>query len=67
MKATTAIGIGLAFAMLTVATLMEGSTPMSFINLPALLVVLGGTSGAVLASVTIDQAKRMPALGIRKL
>ena len=62
MKATTAIGIGLAFAMLMVATLMEGSTPMSFINIPALLIVCGGTSGAVLASVTIDQAKRMPAL-----
>src|SRR4051794_31940145 len=48
--------------MLMVATLMEGSTPLSFINIPALLIVVGGTSGAVLASGTLDQAKRMPGL-----
>src|SRR4051812_9772931 len=48
--------------MLMIATLMEGSTPLSFINIPAFLVVIGGTSGAVVASMTMRQAKAMPAL-----
>ena len=50
MKAITAIGIGGAFALLLLAVLMEGGNPMSFLNIPALLIVIGGTSGATIAS-----------------
>jgi chemotaxis protein MotA len=49
-KATTAIGIGLAFATLFLATIMDGGNPAAFINIPAFLIVVGGTFGATLAS-----------------
>ena len=39
MKATTAIGIGVAFAGLAVGALMEGASPTAFLNIPALLIV----------------------------
>jgi len=51
MKASTAIGIGLAFAALLLSSMMDGTSPMSFINIPALIIVLGGTGGVTLASV----------------
>ena len=50
MKAITAIGIGGTFAILMVAVIMEGGNPMSFIDIPAFLIVIGGTTGATIAS-----------------
>ena len=50
MKAITAIGIAGAFALLLLSVLMEGGNPMSFLNIPALLIVVGGTAGATIAS-----------------
>jgi chemotaxis protein MotA len=50
MKAITAIGIGATFAVLLVAVKMEGGNPMAFINIPAFLIVIGGTAGATIAS-----------------
>ena len=43
MKQTTAAGIGGAFVMLLLAVIMEGGNPMAFINIPAFLIVVGGT------------------------
>jgi chemotaxis protein MotA len=57
MKAITAIGMGAAFALLLLAVLMEGGNPMSFLNIPALLIVLGGTAGATIASTQFESAK----------
>jgi len=56
-KAITAIGIGAAFALLLLSVLMEGGNPMSFFNIPALLIVLGGTTGATIASTQFPAAK----------
>ena len=39
MKAITAVGIGGAFGLLLLAVLMEGGNPMSFLNIPAILIV----------------------------
>jgi chemotaxis protein MotA len=64
MKQTTAIGIVLAGVFLIVGVVMEGGNPMSFINIPAFLIVIGGTSGAVLASISMYEAKLMPKLAI---
>lgn len=64
MKQTTAIGIVLAGVFLMVGVVMEGGNPMSFINIPAFLIVIGGTSGAVLASISMYEAKLMPKLAI---
>ena len=50
MKAITAIGIAGAFVLLLLSVLMEGGNPMAFFDIPALLIVVGGTTGATLAS-----------------
>jgi chemotaxis protein MotA len=62
MKAATAIGIGLAFGSLLMSSLMDGTSPASFINIPALMIILGGTAGVTLASVGMDSMKRIPSL-----
>jgi chemotaxis protein MotA len=62
MKASTAIGIAAAFAGLLLGALMEGSAVGAFFNIPAALIVLGGTFGATLASTSMEAMKRIPAL-----
>src|SRR3982751_6099125 len=62
MKASTAIGIGVAFAGLAAGALMEGASPAAFLNIPALLIVLGGTFGATFAGTTIEKIKLIPTL-----
>src|SRR3954463_1067365 len=62
MKASTAIGIGVAFAGLAVGALMEGASPAAFLNIPALLIVLGGTFGATFAGTTVEKIKLVPSL-----
>jgi len=62
MKAATAIGIGLGFAGLMMGAIMEGTSPMAFFNIPALIIVLGGTAGATLATCGMDAMKAVPAL-----
>jgi chemotaxis protein MotA len=49
-KAITAIGIGGTIAILLLAVLMEGGNPVAFIDIPAILIVFGGTAGATFAS-----------------
>lgn len=46
------IGIGGAYGALLLAVLMEGGSPASLINLPAALIVFGGTVAATAASTT---------------
>src|SRR5262245_12043434 len=62
MKASTAIGIGAAFCGLLLGALMEGSAIGAFFNIPAALIVLGGTFGATLASTSMAAMKRIPSL-----
>ena len=62
MKAVAAVGIGLAFAGLLLGNIMEGGSPLSLINIPAALIVLGGTLGVTLASTSMEQFKAIPAL-----
>src|SRR3954465_4723624 len=62
MKPPTAIGIAVAFFGLAVGALMEGASPAAFFNIPALLIVLGGTFGATFAGTTIEKMKLIPAL-----
>jgi chemotaxis protein MotA len=59
-KAITAIGIVCAFGALLVASIMEGTNPMAFMNIPALLLIAGGTSGAVMASTNFQTFMGMP-------
>ncbi len=62
MKAATLIGVAGGAGGLMLAGMMEGTTPMSFFNIPALIIILVGTGGATLASVGMDAMKRIPAL-----
>jgi chemotaxis protein MotA len=62
MKASTAIGIAAAFCGLLLGALMEGSQVGAFFNVPAMLIVLGGTFGATLASTSWEAMKRIPSL-----
>jgi chemotaxis protein MotA len=62
MKASTAIGIGVAIVGLLMGALMEGSQIAAFIDPPAILIVFGGTLGATLASTSMESVKRIPAL-----
>jgi chemotaxis protein MotA len=52
----------MAFAFLLLSSMMDGTSPASFINIPALMIVLGGTAGATLASVGMPSMKRIPGL-----
>ncbi len=62
MKASTAIGIGVAFGALLLSSMMDGTSPASFINIPALMIILGGTAGVTLASTGMEAMKRVPTL-----
>ena len=62
MKASTAIGIGLAFGSLLLSSMMDGTSPASFIDIPALMIILGGTGGVTMASVGMGGMKRIPGL-----
>jgi chemotaxis protein MotA len=61
-KATTPIGIGVAFGGLALGALMEGSKLGAFFNVPALLIVLGGTLGVTMAGTSLDRMKAIPGL-----
>jgi chemotaxis protein MotA len=62
MKAATAIGIALGLGGLLVGGLMEGTSPTTLLNIPAILIVLVGTYGATMASVGWDAMRKIPKL-----
>jgi chemotaxis protein MotA len=62
MKAATGIGIVAAIAGILMSAMMEGTSPASFINTSALLIIIAGTGGATLASVGMDGLKKIPKL-----
>src|SRR3978361_1006896 len=62
MKASTAIGIGVAIVGLLFGAMMEGSQISAFIDPPAILIVFGGTFGVTLAATSMESVKRIPSL-----
>jgi chemotaxis protein MotA len=63
-KQTTAAGIGGALVMLLLGVILEGGNPMAFINIPAFVIVVGGTCCALLASASMAEATSVPKLAI---
>jgi chemotaxis protein MotA len=61
-KQITAIGIGGAIASLLLAVIMEGGNPMGLLNIPALLIIVGGTGGVTIASTRMEQVAKIPTL-----
>src|SRR3954467_918730 len=62
MKATTAIGIVVAFVGLAAGATMEGSQLPAFFNVPALVIIMSGTIGSVMASNSFEAMKAIPTL-----
>ena len=62
MKAATGIGIAVAVVGVLMSAMMDGTSPASFINISALMIILGGTGGVTLASVGMPSMKRIPSL-----
>ena len=60
-KAATAIGIVVACVGILGAAMMEGTSPTAFLNMPAMILVFGGTFGATLAACGMDAMKKIPA------
>ncbi|HEX8941080.1 MAG TPA: flagellar motor protein [Candidatus Limnocylindrales bacterium] len=56
------LGIVVALAALLVADMIEGGSPAAFANLSALMIILGGTFGATIASAGLAQFKAFPKL-----
>jgi chemotaxis protein MotA len=61
-KKTTLIGIAAGLGGLLVGAMMEGSKIPAFLNIPALVIVLGGTAGATLAGSSLERFKAIPSL-----
>jgi chemotaxis protein MotA len=55
----TILGIGLAVAALVVMMLLEGSDLLAVVLLPPLVLVFGGTSGAVVAGSTMADLRKL--------
>jgi chemotaxis protein MotA len=62
MKASSAIGLVIGVATIGLGATMEGSNVMAVLNPAALLIVLGGTFGAVMAGTSFESVKNIPAL-----
>jgi len=58
MDPATLTGIAVAFGAVIMSIFMEGSSPMSVVLPPPMLLVIGGTLGAGLASATMKDATR---------
>jgi chemotaxis protein MotA len=62
MKAASAIGIVIACLCIVGAGIMEGVAVPSLLNIPALIIVLGGTAGAIFAGVGMRRFMLVPKL-----
>ena len=62
MKAASAIGVAVAAGAILMSAMMGGTSPAAFIDIPALLIIIGGTGGVTLASCGMETMKKIPAL-----
>lgn len=62
MKRGTGVGIGVAVVGILFGAIMEGTTPMAFIDIPAFIIILGGTFGATMASCGGAAMRKIPTL-----
>ncbi len=61
-KAISAIGIGLAIGCVLMSAMMDGTQIPAFINIPAAMLVFGGTAGVTMAGTSMEQMKLVPKL-----
>ena len=60
MDLTTILGLAIAFGMMAASVALSGGSFSSFVNLPSLLCVVGGTLGAVLVCFPRRAIRRLP-------
>ncbi len=65
MDLTTLLGLVLAWGALAVSCLMEGGNLSAFVNLPAAVLVLGGTMGATVIGLPLRHAMAIPGVMLR--
>lgn len=65
MKAATGIGIAVTIVAILVGAVMDGTSLGVLLNIPAILIVIGGTAGVTLAAVGMETFMNMPKLLIR--
>ena len=58
----SALGIVIALVALIVSVFLEGGSPAAFLNLPAIVIIFGGTFGATMASFSPGEFRRVPQL-----
>jgi chemotaxis protein MotA len=61
MDPVTLVGFVISFGALLVFMILEGSDPMSLLNVPAIVLVIIATFGAAAASQTMADLKKLPA------
>jgi chemotaxis protein MotA len=62
MKASSAIGLIIGLVGIGMGATMEGSSPMAVMNPSAMLIVLGGTFGAVMTGTSMGAIKNIPTM-----
>jgi chemotaxis protein MotA len=62
MKPSSAVGIGVATVGILLGALMGGTSPAAFIDIPAFLIIFGGTFGVTMASCGWESMRQIPAL-----
>jgi chemotaxis protein MotA len=62
MKASSGIGLAIAFIGIAAGATMEGSNVMAILNIPAILIVLGGTFGATMTGTSFEVVKNIPVM-----
>ena len=60
MKVSSLIGLFVGLAGLYLGATLEGSNPMAVLNLPAMLIVLGGTLGATIMGTSFASITNIP-------
>jgi chemotaxis protein MotA len=62
MKVSSLIGLVIAIAGIFLGATLEGSNALAVLNLPAMLIVLGGTLGATIMGTSFEAVKGIPKL-----
>ena len=65
MKVSSIIGLAVAIGGLFLGATLEGSNPMAVLNLPAMLIVLGGTLGATIMGTSFESVTNIPKMYMR--
>jgi chemotaxis protein MotA len=59
---STGLGLLLGFGAIIISVILEGGSPMALVNLPAAVIVLGGTFGATIISYPLKRFLTLPGL-----